>query len=79
LRQVSSPEGRFVEAAWKCHSELAGALLKDQGDRNLDLPGEDGRTPLEIAAMSGHVDIVGQLLGAGAETNVVDKGGCPLL
>jgi ankyrin repeat protein len=75
----ASPKGCFAEAARQGHAELLGALLMCKGDLGLDLPGEDGRTPLDVVAMSGRVDIVSQLLEAGASANVVDEDGCPLL
>jgi ankyrin repeat protein len=79
VKAGASTEGCFAEAIRNGNFELIGALLMCSGDPNLDLPVERGQAPLEIAVMSGHVDIVERLLEGGASANVVDMDGCPLL
>lgn len=52
---------------------LVAGLLVSRSGESLHIRDRQGRTCLHLAAASGHRDMVGLLLGQGAEINVQDK------
>ena len=58
-------------AARKGHVVLAGIILKHGG--NLEATDRDGLTPLHSAAKKGHFNVVGFLIGKGADKDALTK------
>lgn len=58
---------------------LKNVLEKNKKDIGLNIPDVEGRTPCMIAAALGHLDILKQLIKAGADCYVKDKQGRDLM
>jgi ankyrin repeat protein len=57
------------------HSTTSHSPFHDGSDADINLCDEDVHSPLFVASVSGHCDVVERLLSSGAKINLCDKAG----
>ncbi|MDE0650398.1 MAG: ankyrin repeat domain-containing protein, partial [Gammaproteobacteria bacterium] len=68
---AAPPQDGLLDAAREGDATAVRALLEDGVDPNLAQG--DGLTALHLAAREGHLEVVGILIGAGAETGAATR------
>ena len=72
------PEASFIDDLGADSLDIVELVMAMEEEFDLEIPDEDGRTPLFNAAYNGNKKIVRLLLSAGANTNIVDNEGLVL-
>jgi uncharacterized protein len=75
IRDVQASKGPTALATSCMFGNLQAAQTLVRLGANVDLADSEGMTPLHLAVLGGHVEIVGLLLSSGASTSLTNEFG----